>query len=117
LFQAGKALAKESPWSGLRPDEMLNRGFARYWDSAASAPYLYNAQEHVFVSYDDPQSLAIKGRYVRAHRLGGIMFWEYFNDPSGKLLDAVNLSLHGRAPQQRRTIEGAGNAALDSSKR
>jgi hypothetical protein len=25
------------------------------------------------------------------------MFWEYFNDPSGKLLDAVNLSLHGSA--------------------
>jgi chitinase len=99
LFQVGKALARESPWAGLRPDELLNRGFARYWDTAASVPYLYNAQEHVFVSYDDAESLTVKSRYVRAHRLGGVMFWEYFNDPSGKLLDAVNLSLHGRAAE------------------
>jgi chitinase len=94
LFQPGKALPKDSPWPALRPEELLTRGFVRYWDSDASAPYLYNEQEHVFVSYDDPQSLTIKGHYVRAQRLGGIMFWEYFNDPSGKLLDAVNLSLH-----------------------
>ena len=98
LLQPGKALPKDSPWTGLRPEELLTRGFVRYWDSAASAPYLYNAQERVFVSYDDAESLTAKGRYVRTHRLGGIMFWEYFNDPSGKLLDAVSASLRGRTP-------------------
>jgi chitinase len=96
LLQPGKALPKDSPWPALRPEELLNRGFVRYWDPASSAPYLYNEQEHVFISYDDPESLTIKGRYVRTHRLGGITFWEYFNDPSGKLLDAVKASLQGR---------------------
>jgi chitinase len=115
LLQPGKALPKDSPWAGQRPDDLLTRGFVRYWDSAASAPYLYNAQERVFVSYDDAESLMAKGRYVRAHRLGGIMFWEYFNDPSGKLLDAVNLSLHESAPVQKRPVKG--NTAADSSKR
>lgn len=96
LFQPGKSLPKSSPFYGLGPDELLTKGFVRYWDQAAAVPYLYNAQERVFVSYDDPESLAIKGRYVRTHRLGGIMFWECFNDPSGKLLDAVNGAIHGR---------------------
>jgi chitinase len=109
LLQPGKALPKDSPWPGLRPEELLNRGFVRYWDAAASAPYLYNEQAHVFVSYDDSESLTVKGHYVRTHKLGGMMFWEYFNDPSGKLLDAVSASLRGRT-------QGKSERA-DSSKR
>ena len=69
-------------------------GFTRYWDPVASVPYLYNAQTHIFVTYDDPQSIAVKCQYVLSHRLGGVMFWDYSGDPTGALLRAIDQSFH-----------------------
>jgi len=96
LFQPGK------PAPGISahyPDitQMLSQGYIRYWDKAASVPWLYSAPKQIFVSYEDPQSLAIKCHYVLDHNLAGVMFWEYFADPSGALLDAVNSTLLPRA--------------------
>jgi chitinase len=65
------------------------QGFVRYWDSRAQAPYLWNATSRVFITYDDPQSIATKVRYVQQHRLGGIMFWELSQDHDDELLDAI----------------------------
>ena len=73
---------------------MLNQGYMRYWDENASVPYLYNPELQTFVSYEDPESIAAKCRYVLKQRLGGVMFWEYSNDPSGTLLRAIHDSLH-----------------------
>lgn len=70
-----------------------NSGYVRYWDSASSVPYLYNAAQHIFVSYDDPQSMALKCKYALDHQLGGIMFWDYSGDPSGTLLDTIDTTL------------------------
>jgi chitinase len=70
------------------------QGFVRYWDNRAQAPYLWNAATRVFISYDDPQSLAIKTRYVLQHRLGGIMFWELSEDRDDELLDVIDRGLH-----------------------
>jgi len=56
-------------------------------------PYLYNARTQVFVSYDDPESMRLKAEYARSHHLAGVMFWEYFADPSGALLDAIDATL------------------------
>ena len=93
LFQPGKSAGKDSvPYSAIRQD-MLGHGFTRYWDDAASVPYLYSAEAQEFVSYDDAQSLAVKGAYVKAHQLGGIMLWEYLDDPSGLLLHAIDRAL------------------------
>lgn len=64
-------------------------GFARYWDEAAQAPYLWNAETATFITYDDPASLRAKADFVRARDLGGIMYWEHGHDPSGTLLDAL----------------------------
>jgi chitinase len=69
-------------------------GYVRYWDQASSVPYLYNAEKQIFVSYEDPESIAAKCRYVQSHHLGGIMFWDYASDPSGTLLKAIYQSLH-----------------------
>jgi chitinase len=69
-------------------------GFVRYWDNRAQAPYLWNATSRVFISYDDPQSIAVKARYVLQHRLGGMMFWELSEDHDEALLDVINGTLH-----------------------
>jgi chitinase len=101
LFQPGKPVANGFAPYGVITDTMLNHGFIRYWDSAASAPYLYNAEQKIFVSYEDPESLAAKCGYILTHKLGGIMFWEYLDDPSGVLLKTIDDSLHRPAASQR----------------
>jgi len=76
------------PWSQLAG--MVDRdGYARYWDAQASEPYLWNEAKREFVSYDDPQSLALKAEYVKAQRLGGMMYWEQANDPDGALFATI----------------------------
>ncbi|MEC0371690.1 glycosyl hydrolase family 18 protein [Paenibacillus chibensis] len=68
--------------------------FVRYWDDNAKAPYLFDGS--TFISYDDPQSMAEKAKYVLDHKLGGAMFWEYSQDASGSLLTALNDGLKGK---------------------
>ena len=74
-------------WPELKHDYINKQGYVRYWDDAAQAPWLWNAQTHRFISYDDPQSMAAKATYVKAQHLGGIMYWEQSLDPSDELLD------------------------------
>jgi len=93
LYQPGKVVPDSDAPFSRTPSVMLTQGFVRYWDSASSAPYLYNAEKHMFVSYDDAQSMAAKCRYITEHKLAGIMFWEYSSDPTGTLLKAINQSL------------------------
>jgi len=90
LFQPGKpGPADFAPFSAIQQN-MLGHGYTRYWDQAAFAPYLYGAEKQQFVSYDDAESLAAKCAYVKTHNLGGVMFWEYSDDPSGTLLETIN---------------------------
>ena len=49
-----------------------------------------------FVSYDDPESLRMKARYVVANGLAGLMFLEYGADPSRALLGTLNDELRRR---------------------
>jgi chitinase len=92
LFQPGKA-ARGVHFSYPDLPNLLATGFIRHWDTDASAPYLYNPQTRVFVTYEDPQSIAAKCKYVTSHQLRGIMFWEYSNDNTGILLKAVHAGL------------------------
>ena len=81
-------------YSNLAAQIVGRDGFERFWDADAQAPYLWNAGRHIFITYEDPESLGLKGRYIQEHRLAGAMFWEYYSDPSGVLLDALNKALH-----------------------
>jgi chitinase len=93
LFQPGKPIPNAFAKYGNITATMLNNGFVRYWDPIASVPYLYNLEKKIFVSYEDPESLGLKSRYVLDHKLGGMMFWDYSSDPAGALLDAINTGL------------------------
>jgi chitinase len=54
---------------------------ARKWDDLAKVPYLSFTSAHApdgctYISYDDEQSIAEKGAYVKAKGLGGVIQWE-----------------------------------------
>jgi chitinase len=93
LYQPGK---KATVWATYHDiaGTFLSTGYVRYWDSVASAPYLYNPATRTFVSYEDPESIAAKCRYVLKQKLGGIMFWDYLSDtPDHALLKSIHQGL------------------------
>lgn len=66
-------------------------GFIQYWDSTANAPYSFNPQRKLMVSYDNKRSVALKTAYAIQHRLNGIMFWQLGEDTlKDGLLDAID---------------------------
>jgi chitinase len=67
-------------------------GYVRHWDDVAKVPRLYNAETKHWISYDDPESVRLKGEYIARERLGGAMFWELSHD-NGALLDALRAGL------------------------
>ncbi len=88
----------ELSWPRVKADFMDTQGFTRYWDAAAQAAYSWNPTTRTFVTYDDPESLAAKAAYVKANHLGGIMFWQLGDDPSGELLHAIAQGLRTTSP-------------------
>lgn len=64
--------------------------YAQLWDTSASAPYLWNADSSIFISYENPKSLAEKMEHIKDRNLGGVMFWEYSLDTSLVLLETLN---------------------------
>ncbi len=79
-------------YARIRSEFEGKNGFVRYWDPVAKAPYLYNATDSIFMSYDDPESLRLKTQYAIDKKLGGIMFWQLSDDTKeeNSLLDAID---------------------------
>jgi chitinase len=69
--------------------ELDNKTWVSHWDESASAPYLWNPDSQIFISYESPRSIGLKVEYIKEHNLGGGMFWEYSNDHEKQLLDAL----------------------------
>ena len=69
-------------------------GFEHYWDKKAKAPYQYNKSKNLFATFDDPESISEKTKFVRRKKLGGVMFWELSNDkPKDGLVDEIEKGL------------------------
>ncbi|MDX1995884.1 MAG: glycoside hydrolase family 18 protein [bacterium] len=66
--------------------ENYMEAYTRFWDDTAQVPWLYSADEGVMITYDDPESLALKAEYVRENGLGGVMFWELSGDDDAHTL-------------------------------
>ncbi|KFF05396.1 glycoside hydrolase family 18 protein [Flavobacterium reichenbachii] len=65
-------------------------GWKYFWDDKAKAPYWYNAKSKTFATSDDIKSIKAKTEYVKAKKLGGIMFWELTLDtPKDGMVNAI----------------------------
>jgi chitinase len=70
----------------LSPDS----GYVYHWDDKAQAPWVYNKEKKIFVTFDDKKSVELKTKYVVDNKLGGIMFWQLGNDSyKDGLLDVI----------------------------
>jgi chitinase len=67
------------------------RGFTQYWDPVAQAPYAFNPERKILVTWDDSVSIRHKTEYARENNLGGIMFWQLADDRLQEgLLDVIH---------------------------
>ncbi|GAA5916173.1 uncharacterized protein JCM6883_000099 [Sporobolomyces salmoneus] len=55
-------------------------GYTRKWDDCSSTPFLYNQNRKVVVTYDDPESLGLKGDMAYKKSIGGLAMWDMSGD-------------------------------------
>ncbi len=93
LYQKGEG------WKGI-PFEEINillkhSEYISKWDDVAKAPYLWNPEKRIFITYEDQRSILEKAKFIKEKGLGGAMFWEYSEDTDeGDLLNAIYSGLY-----------------------
>jgi chitinase len=92
-------------------DDLLANGYERFWDEGSKVPYLFNAEESIFISYDDPESIKIKAEYIRDNELGGAMIWEISQDHGNDLLSSLydvlkDPFVDNKAPKTKAVLTG-----------
>ncbi|MCL1125209.1 glycosyl hydrolase family 18 protein [Shewanella surugensis] len=85
----------------IAPDTNLTgkNGFTLYTDKEANADFLYNDNNHLFVSFDTPRTVYAKSQYALNKGLGGVFNW--MGDPDeGLMLNAAREGLDYEVNQQ-----------------
>ncbi len=90
LYRRVKVFVRAGGFDYLKDSLENKNGFIKYWDDVAKAPYLFNPQTKVFITYDDERSIKEKCAYIKKNNLAGAMFWEYEDDKKEYLLDVLN---------------------------
>ncbi len=63
--------------------QLIGKGWTQRRDAAAGVPYLTKDGGMGVISYDDPESVALKCQYVRDQQLGGVILWHLGQDRVG----------------------------------
>ena len=75
----------------------LARAVTRRWESTSMVPYLVDDAGKNVLSYDDPESVEAKAKYVKTNGLLGAMFWEYrYDTEDHALLKPLVKTLYGK---------------------
>ena len=82
---------------GTYKGSSLKTPVTRVFDDTAKVPFLADPLGKNVLSYDDPESVALKGKYVKERPLLGAMFWEYrYDDSNHSLLKALVNAMYGK---------------------
>lgn len=68
---------------------LSNPVYQQLWDTSALVPFLWNPEERIFITYENPESIRRKACYVKEQGLKGVMFWQYFGDYEKELLKSM----------------------------
>lgn len=100
LYQACKGVSDGAIADGIHEYRNLEKKglingkeYVRYWSSSAKVPWLYNKSTGTFITYEDPESIGFKAKYIKAKGLGGAMVWELSQDYNHTLQNKLYKSL------------------------
>ncbi|KAJ2913290.1 hypothetical protein MD484_g7133, partial [Candolleomyces efflorescens] len=73
----------------LEQDGTPAAGISYRYDSCSQTPYVYNATSEIMVSFDNAQSFAAKGSFIRSTGLKGFALWEAGGDYNNILINSI----------------------------
>lgn len=100
-------------YRALADGRLAEAGFRLHWNTEAQVPFMYDPASRVWISFDDPRSVAAKAAYAAAGRLAGVMVWQLGGD-DGTLLSAIGQGL-SQAPAAKAETSGSSGAPSSSS--
>lgn len=78
-------------YSKIKEKYLANDACQYSWHPGAKVPYLYCAQDKIFISFDNELSIKEKVAYARQKHLKGVMFWRLAHDDENhSLVNAVS---------------------------
>ena len=77
LYQPGTVDETNLHYDLLVSNYINKNGYVKYWDDVAKAPYLFNASNGEFLTYDDPQSIKYKCELAVNKGIRGLMVFDY----------------------------------------
>lgn len=80
-------------YTSITNNYLGNSNYEYHYDNEAGVPYIISKDGTVFISYDNPRSIADKSEYIIDNGLGGMMYWENGLDYTGALLLAIDSNL------------------------
>jgi chitinase len=90
LYQAYTAPYGAGDWRVIKEKLLTDPQWEQHWHRVAQTPWLFHRGDHIFVSYEDPRSIAIRAEYARARGLRGVFMWELTGDDNQhSLLEAM----------------------------
>ncbi len=100
LYQSGTLDYSNIHYTDLKYGYENKGGYVKYWDEKAGAPYLYNAAQKVFISYDDEQSVELKCKITAEEGIRGIMVFDYCTTDGIGLFDNMRVWLDKYMPEE-----------------
>ena len=67
--------------------------YREWWDYGSENAFLYSVEKREWVTFESRRSIEHKIYFMKKEQLAGVMFWELSEDPSGSLLDAIDISI------------------------
>ncbi len=111
LFQSYTGVSPSGTWElgvydfwDLSVNYVNANGFSSHRHSDAAVPWIYNATNQVFISYDDSLSIGAKGAFIREMNLAGSLCWELSADRNAVLLTAAVRGMHCAVPEAATVI-------------
>jgi len=90
LYQPYSAPFDAGDWRRIKQEFLDKPGWQQQWHPVAQTPWLYNAADKVFISYEDPTSIRLRADYARDQKLRGVFTWELTgDDDQASLLKAM----------------------------
>ncbi|EKM79886.1 hypothetical protein AGABI1DRAFT_72570 [Agaricus bisporus var. burnettii JB137-S8] len=65
------------------------QGVPHRFDTCSQSPYVYNTSAEIMVAFDNAQSFAAKGKFVKSKGMRGFAMWEAGGDSNDILLDSI----------------------------
>ena len=89
LYQLYDSTFGVDSWNQVKT-MLADPSWHEYWNADAQSPWLYNASQQKFASFEDPHSIGIRADYARCAGLRGDFMWEIAEDDSThSMLDAM----------------------------